>query len=214
MAVAAADVAKATAVVVGLAGAFLDQQAGHDEAYLRDQLGARAASGSDVEAVLAEELDRARAFRLKAEERMRRDLPAALALPDTPERTAAVQAITAREAVYVRQREEAMLVRAIAAIDRMVLRRESPTGALWLLDPTVKEHTEGCLKMGGKFHPWPVLDRVHPPRHAGCPCRLIGYGEAIRRGLLTPGAVLDVVDAIKRASSVVMEFEVPELVAA
>jgi hypothetical protein len=69
----------------------------------------------------------------------------------------------------------------------------------------VIEHTAGCLIMGGKFWPWQVLDRVHPPRHAGCPCRLVGYGDAITDGLLNPGAVMDAQTAIRRAAGVVME---------
>jgi hypothetical protein len=98
-----------------------------------------------------------------------------------------VRGLTAREERYARQRDEAMAARAFAAVDRVVLREQSPTGAFWKLDPTVIEHTAGCLFMGGRFWPWQVLDRVHPPRHAGA---RVGCSATVRRshdGLLSPG---------------------------
>lgn len=205
--IAAADIAKATAVVAGLAVAFLDQRAPRDAAFLRERLTPRTSAASDVETALAEEASRGARFRQLAQARLSRDLPVALAIPDPERRAQAVRGVMAREALYSRQRAEAMAARAIASVDRMVLRRESPQGALWKLDPTVIEHTAGCLVMGGRFWPWEVLDRVHPPRHPACPCRLIGYGAAVRQGLLSAGAVMNVADAVKAAAGVVMEAE-------
>jgi hypothetical protein len=74
----------------------------------------------------------------------------------------------------------------------------------------VKEHTAGCLIMGGKFWPWSVLDRVHPPRHPGCPCRLLSYGEAVASGDMKAGDVPNVADAVKDARGVVMEAAVAD----
>lgn len=203
--VAAVDIAGATAIVGGLLAQFMEQRRGADESFLLAQLAPRTRVATDIETVIAEERVRGETFRKLAEQRLRRDLPVALAIPDPAQREAAVRGIMQREAVYQRMRSEAMAARGIAAVDRMVLRRDSPTGAFWKLDPTVQEHTAGCLIMGGRFWGWPILDRVHPPRHAGCPCHLLSYGEAIKLGLLVPGAVLDLADQIKAAAGVVME---------
>lgn len=196
-----------TAVTLGLLAQWGVRRARAEQAFLTTQLAGRTDTPGDVEKVAAEELLRGAEFARLAEQRMRRDLPVALAIPDGLDREAAVQALLERERYYARLRAEAMAARATAAVDRMVLRRESPTGAFWELDPDVIEHTAGCLILGGRFWPWAVLDRVHPPRHAGCPCRLRSYGEAVKRGLLVPGTVLDEKAAIKAASAVVMESE-------
>lgn len=126
----------------------------------------------DVLRLLAEEGARQAEFQRRVLERVRRDVTRALAL-DEAKRQAAVQAILRREQVYARQRAEAMAVRAFATVDRIVLRAESPTGALWELDRDAKAHTAGCRILGGHVLPWAVLDDVHPPfGHAGCRCRL------------------------------------------
>lgn len=203
---ASARAAAAGAILAGLV-AFLAAQRARLRVWLREQMRRRAPSASqeDIERLIAEEEERQTSFERKAAERFARDLTVALAIPDQTLRERAVRGLTAREQRYARQREQAMAARAFAAVDRVVLRESSPLGAFWKLDPTVIEHTAGCLVMGGKFHPWPVLDRVHPPRHPGCPCRLIGYGEALAEGLMTAGDVLDVQTAIRRAAAVVME---------
>ena len=195
------------AVVAGLAAAFSTERAAAERAFLLKQLGKRTTVPTDIETVIAEEEVRGREFARLMDQRIRRDVATAMSIPDPAQREAAVRGVMQREQVYARYRAEAMASRAFAAVDRMVLRRESPTGAFWLLDPTVKEHTAGCLILGGRFWPWSVLDRVHPPRHAGCPCRLISYAEAVKRGLLHAGAVMDEKDAIKAAASVVMEAQ-------
>lgn len=138
-------------------------------------------------------------FQRKAIERLRRDLPRALAVADPEGRRAAVEAVLAREKRYVQQREEAMITRSLAAADLRYLRQLSPEGAYWRLSPFVVEHTLDCLAMGEKFWPWSVLDKTHPPMHHGCPCSLTGLGEAVGLGLMTPDQVPDPKDAELRA---------------
>lgn len=222
---AAATRSAASATILAALIAYLTRRRERNTAWLVEQLPRRPrVQPRDIEEVLAQEVEREHEFQRRAAERMTRDLPIALAIPaeaqpdgSPPRATArerAVRSLFAREERYQRQRSEAMAARAIAAVDRQVLRRESPLGAFWQLDPTVVEHTAGCLVMGGKFWPWAVLDRVHPPRHHGCPCRLRGYGDAIAAGLITPGAVRDVSAAIRAAAGIVMEADVAERLAA
>jgi hypothetical protein len=200
-----AKVATMATVVTALLTAFMAKREAGDLQFLADTAAKRTRVPTDVETVIAEERQRGEMFARLAEQRMQRDLPVALAIPDPVQREAAVRGVMAREQVYQRMRSEAIAARGLAAVDRMVLRRDSPSGALWKLDPTVREHTAGCLILGGRFWSWEILDRVHPPRHAGCPCRLVGYGEAIRDGLLRPGDVMDLADQVKAAAGVVME---------
>lgn len=188
---------------------FLTAKRERDTLRLREELSKRAPA-EDVARVIAEEARREEEFARKAAERLAGDLGTALAIPDPTLRERAVRGVLGRERTYARQRSMAMFARAIAAVDRAVLRGASPAGAFWKLDPGVIEHTAGCLVMGGKFWPWAVLDRVHPPRHAGCPCRLVGYGEAIAEGLMRAGDVMDVRTAIRAAGGVVMESAVAE----
>lgn len=207
--------ARATAAGAILSGvvAFLAAQRARMRVWLREQMRRRApaASPDDIERLIAEEERRQQAFEEKQAARFARDITAALAIPDAAQREGAIRGITAREERYARQRDEAMAARAFAAVDRVVLRQQSPLGAFWKSDPTVIEHTAGCLLMSGggggrgKFWPWAVLDHVHPPRHPGCPCKLHGYGEAVASGWMSPGDVPDVRTAIRRAAGVVME---------
>lgn len=203
---ASARAAAAGAILAALV-AYLTTQRARMRGWLVEQMRKRAPAVGvdDIERVLGEEEARQAEFERKQAERFARDLTTALAIPDAAQREGAVRGLTAREQRYARQRDEAMAARAFAAIDRVVIRAQSPMGAFWKLDPTVIEHTAGCLIMGGKFWPWQVLDRVHPPRHAGCPCRLLGYGEALAEGLMSAGQVIDVQTAVRRAAAVVME---------
>lgn len=207
---AAARTAAAAAIISAL-GAFLMRRRARAREWLTVELSKRAvakgkAQGDDVIAGLIDlEQQREEAFAQKAALRMARDLPLALAIPDAAQREAAVAGLLRREQTYARQRSESMAARAFAAIDRVVLKGQSPQGAFWRLDPNVSEHTAGCLLMGGKFWPWKVLDRIHPPRHNGCPCRLLGYGEAIGEGLMRAGDVQDVTAAVRAAAHIVME---------
>lgn len=204
---AAAARAAAAGTILAALVAFLAAQRARMRTWLTERLRRRAQSISqdDIGKLVAEEEQRGAAFEKKQIERFARDLTSALAIPDAAQREGAIRGLTSREQRYARQRDEAMAARAFAAVDRMVIRMDSPNGAFWRLDPGVMEHTAGCLIMGGKFWPWEVLNRVHPPRHHGCPCRLLGYGEAIAEGFMSPGAVVDARTAIRRAAVVVME---------
>lgn len=128
-------------------------------------------------------------------------------------RERAVRGILVQEQRFASQHVQASFARTVAGGERVVLRRDSPLGAFWDLDPFVREHTAGCLIMGGRFWPWVVLDRVHPPRHAACPCRLRGYGDALQAGLMRPGDIPTEEDAIGMAAGVLMEGEAEGLLA-
>lgn len=199
--------AAAAAKILAALVAFYTAQRARARGWLREQLRKRAQSVApdEIERVLDEEERRGAEFERKAAERLAGDLASILAIPDRAQREAALAGLTKREERYARQRNAAMAARAVAAVERIVVRQQSPSGAFWRLDPTVKEHTAGCLIMGGKFWPWAVLDRVHPPRHAGCPCRLISYAQAVAEGLMRPGDVMDAAKALRAAAAVVME---------
>lgn len=201
---AAAARATAVASIVAALVSFLTAKRRADEEFLTGEMLKRAPA-EDVARVIADEQGFEQAFAEKAAARFAERIATALAIPDPTVRERAIRGVLAQEETYARQRAVAMAARAFAAIDRVVLREASPQGAFWKLDPTVTEHTAGCLVMGGKFWPWAVLDRVHPPRHHGCPCRLLSYGEAIADGLLKPGDVPSVRDAINMAKGIVME---------
>lgn len=124
-------------------------------------------------------------------------------------RERAVRGVLQREEQYARQQAREAMARGVAAADRARLHVESPWGAYWQLDPFVREHTVGCLIMGGKAWPWVVLDRVHPPRHGGCPCRLRSIGWATGEGLLR--GLPSVENAIRAASGVLMEDDAQAL---
>lgn len=200
----AARAAAASTILAALVAFYVDQQR-RAETWLRTQLGSRGAPADDVAAVIAAEAERELAFAEKQASRLSAKIGLALANPDQAKREELIRGLMAQEETYARQRSMAMAARAFAAVDRAVLHGTSPLGAFWRLDPTVIEHTAGCLFMGGKFWPWQVLDRVHPPRHHGCPCRLLGYGEAVHEGLMRAGDVLDVKAAVRIAAMVVME---------
>lgn len=209
--VPAIDAVRSAATITATFVAFLGETLARDDAFLRAELQARSRNDADVRRAIAEEEGRGAEYVRKAQERLIGDLPLALAIPDNRDRERAVAGILRREQRFASQRSEAMLARAVALVDRLELRRASPSGAYWKSDPTVIEHTAGCLVMSGggrgrgRFWPWAVLNRVHPPRHAGCPCRLHSYGEAIARGWLKPGDVMDVADAVRAARDIVME---------
>lgn len=161
-------------------------------------------SNDEIDRLVTEEMLREKEFRAKMEERLRKDIAAAVGIPDPAERAARLQAIQRRENRYVSMREQAMAERANAAVDRMELKKESRQGAYWTLDPSVKQHTPGCLALSGKVWPWSVLDLIHPPLHPGCPCKLMGVKDAQERGWLpTPFEMPDEKDAMKQAEDAI-----------
>lgn len=166
-----------------------------------------AAPAGDVAAILREEASREAEFRRRAEKRVRIGLRLALRAPDPSARSAAVDAVLRREQQYARQRATASAERLFAAVEREALRRESPRGAFWELGPTA-EHTPDCLAMQGKLWSWEILDKLHPPMHVGCKCRLRSYGEALAAGLLrAPGALPTPEEARKLAAPIVSFIE-------
>jgi hypothetical protein len=224
---AAAARGAAHAAVLAALLSFLRANRKRSAQWLQDTLARRAAAEArrhpgvtldgirqDLAAVIAEEMRREDAFARASGERVAGALPQATAIADPRRRDAAIAAILDRERQYAVQRQNAMASRALNATDRVVLRVASPQGAFWKLDPTVIEHTRGCLIMGGKFWHWPVLDRVHPPRHQGCPCRLVSYGDAIADGLMSVSDVRDLRTETAAASDVVMELDDAERIMA
>lgn len=202
----AAGLSIATAGIMGAFVTFLSALRQQHQDWLLANLAGPAVTRDDIAEVLRDEMAREEAFARNAADRLATKLPEALRIKDPDERTKRVRQILADEERFARQRAEAMAARALAGVERFVLRRESPMGAFWRLG-IAQQHTEGCRFMAGKFWPWAVLDRVHPPRHYGCTSSLHGYGEAVLNGWMSPGDVPDTRDAVRRASGVVMEAE-------
>lgn len=199
----------AKAAILGALLVYLEKKRALDEQQLTAVLVNRAHSigekDSDLQALLALEADRARQFATKQEKRVNATLPQVLAMPDPQARAEAMTALMAREQRYEQQRSAAMFARALGGLNTTILRKQSPRGAFWKLSPYVQEHTPGCLVMGERFWPWKVLDRLHPPRHAGCPCHLEGYMAAVSNGWMKAGDVPSLDDALARSQGVVME---------
>jgi hypothetical protein len=162
------------------------------------------ATTDDVTKVTADEMRLENEFAKNSADRVASKLPAALAIKDPAQRGAAIEKILADEQRFAQQRTEAMAARAASAFERLRVRRSSPLGAYWELGSAHK-HTEGCLRMKGKFWPWEVLDRVHPPRHYGCTSRLLSKDEAVGAGLMTDADVPNVKQAIRAAAGVMQE---------
>ncbi len=139
---------------------------------------------ADEAAELAdEEAAREARFAAASRERLARDLPAALAIADPAERREAVRRLLERERRFAEQREEQVRQRAQAAADRGRVRKASPDGAYWDLNPLL-DNCATCKAMAGKVWPWSVLNLFRPPVHPNCACRLLSVDEALRRGLI------------------------------
>lgn len=199
----------AKAAILGALIAYLAKKRALDEQQLTTVLINRAhAAGekdTDLQALLALEAERANAFAAGQERRVRATLPQILAMPEGQARADAMKALMAREQRYEEQRSAAMFGRALGGLNTTILRSQSPRGAYWKLSPFVKEHTPGCLVMGERFWPWDVLDKLHPPRHPGCPCHLEGYMAAVSNGWMKPDDVPSLTDALAASHGVVME---------
>jgi hypothetical protein len=110
-------------------------------------------TGSDLADLRQEELERERQFQAKALLRWQKMIPQLLATPTPEARAEVVGRFQAQERRILDMRRKAMTERAHGAIERMVLRRLSPRGAYWKLDPHVREHTLDCLAMGRSSGP-------------------------------------------------------------
>jgi hypothetical protein len=160
----------------------------------------------EIERAAQDELKYEQEFQRRMQERLKRDLPVALSATDATKRAELVQKLLDREARYLQMREEAKLNRAVNAIERSILKESSPSGAYWWLSPDVKKHTPDCLAFGGKFWPWEVINKVHPPVHHGCACRLYGAEEALSAGWIEPGDLPEAGDAIIRANAIIKRY--------
>lgn len=165
----------------------------------------------DVFEVVADENARQLEFERKSRIRLARDLPRVYAIADPVERRRALEKVLERERVFARFRAESMAVRAIAAVDRVVIREESPQGAFWRLGHAV-QHTADCIAMAGKFWPWVVLDDFHPPTHPGCRCSLHSFAVAVEHGWMQPGDVQPLDVAMRRAAAAKALLHEDELV--
>jgi hypothetical protein len=188
----------------------LRESANRSVAALRSVLSQRAGKlklDPEIEAIIAEEQVRGREFDRRSQERVAVRAAKIARLGSPEQREQAMATMWATERHYQELRAQAMAVRALAALGRVLLKRESPDGAFWKLDDSVIEHTRMCRFMGGKFWPWEVLNRVHPPRHNGCPCGLHSKATAVRRGWMKAEDVQDRLAAIRSSAWVVMEAE-------
>lgn len=178
---------EATKAIVDAFGSAFELRADELEDYVRSALAIsfpEEEGGERVERVVNREAEFEREFVRKKLERLRRDLPVALALANPQQRAEAVRRILARERRYDNMRQEATVNRAHARLELEHLRELSPQGAYWHMSPYVREHTLDCIAMGDKFWPWDVLDSIHPPLHHGCACTLFGFTEALERGFI------------------------------
>lgn len=201
---AAATVKQATGSILATFISFLGALSEQHKAWLASQLSSIATSQDDVGQVMAEEMVREQDFAKLSADRVAKALPAALSIADPAERRRAIEKIFAAEERYAQQRAEAMAARAIHAVQRASLRRASPRGAYWQLGQAHK-HTEGCLIMAGRFWPWTVLDRVHPPRHYGCTSTLHSEQEAMAAGWINEHDIPSVKVAVRAAAGVMQE---------
>lgn len=213
--VSARKAANASTVILAALMAFIGRRQVADAKMLHvllvRQMDAQRVTGLDVTPLLEHEAQRAQAFADASRARVAASLPQILGMTDPAVRTDALRRIMAREARYQQQHVEAAAARVLGGLNSLIVKQQSPDGALWKLSPYVREHTAGCLRMGGKPWPWVVLDRVHPPRHVACPCRLHGYDEAIANGWMRSGDVPSDSQAVDMAAGVVMESLAPVL---
>ena len=161
---------------------------------------------AETDRIAREEMSREARFVANQRNRLERDLPGAFRVADAEQRRLLVTRILEREKRYAEAHSRARLTRAVAAVEREILKELSPEGAFWWLSPDVKEHTADCVAFGFKFWPWSVLDKVHPPTHYGCACRLFSLDEAIAAGWMTVDMVPDPEDAERRAALLVERY--------
>jgi len=89
-----------------------------------------------------------------------------------------IQKIIQRERYYSQLRVKALVRRLDGIVQYIKLRTQDPRsdfsgGALWVIDPTKKTHTDDCVVMAGKVWSWNILRLVNPAnRHPGCGCHL------------------------------------------
>ena len=93
-------------------------------------------------------------------------------------------------------------------MERIQVHEESPDGAYWHLSPFVKQHTPGCILLGGKVWPWEILNKINPPLHTGCRCQLVGLDEAHRLGLVGKDMTTDLMDAVSTAKAALKADEI------
>jgi hypothetical protein len=204
--VAEKQVADATANAVAALTRFFRTKRKDDSIWLTDYVRREFPQRTtvEVEEIVSGEMAREIEFQARARARLERDLPKALREPDREKRMAAVNKLLDRERRYVGMRADAMRERAAARAEHRDVRNASPSGAYWLLDPTKKSHTAGCLLMAQRgFWPWQVLDHIHPTLHSGCGCQLLSLADAQRRGLIPEGFTPDVRDAVASARSII-----------
>ena len=97
-----------------------------------------------------------------------------------------IEEIVQREKNYNKLRLRATVRRTARIAEHFEMRSEDVRndwegGALWLMDPTKKEHTLDCLAMEGETWAWGVLRWINPAnRHAGCGCKLVPDSNAPR----------------------------------
>lgn len=203
---AAGAVNVAAAKILGGFVAWLSAMREQHQRWLAAEVGGRVGRRDDLAALVEQEMVLEREFARNAADRLAGQLPQALRIADPRERERRVRQILADEERFARMRAEAMAARAFAAAQRSSLRQTSPLGAYWKLG-LAHQHTEGCKFMEGKFWPWAVLDRCHPPRHYGCTSSLHSYADAVLEGLMGPSDVPDTREAVRMAAGVVMEAE-------
>jgi hypothetical protein len=100
------------------------------------------------------------------------------------ERERRLATLESNERRYLRQHVEQASWRLSAEADMSRLKEQGEPGAVWELNPGLREHTADCWAMAGKFWGWDVLDRINPAnRHPGCGCKLKSRSSALAAGM-------------------------------
>lgn len=200
------------ASVLAAFGTFLAGKATRDRQLIGEIVMPVVDHPNDIKELATEELAREATFNERAQARVAAQMPGILTIDDLDERDKKLTAMLGTEKRYAKMRTQAMATRARRGAERLQTRKQSPLGAFWMLDPTVAEHTAGCLVMGMKFWPWEVLNRVYPPRHPACPCKLYSLGNALSAGWMSTEDIPSVEVAVRMAAGIVMEAEEAEAI--
>lgn len=139
--------------------------------------------GPDLARAAGREAFRDEAYLANMRSRLTAGDQAAAALP-RHERSKRLASTVAAEHRYLAQHIEAAGWRMSSEADIARLKAAGEPGAVWVMDPTKRGHTEDCRRMHGKFWGWDVLDQVNPAnRHAGCGCKLRSGADATAAGV-------------------------------
>lgn len=145
-------------------------------------------NAEQVQAFIQDEIDLEEKFVRRSSQRVSADLRRAADRGATKDELDKIlQNALDRERRFNMMRQQAAERRLRLRIEEAQVEAQSPEGAYWVLDPTLRTHTADCMRMAGRIWSWSTLRRIRPSnRHAQCGCRLIPASLARANGL--PGS--------------------------